>query len=517
MFRAIRNLRLKMTLRQKLFLSHFSIVLITVFLFSSYVMVRTSKTLKVRNDFTAEQSFKQTSDYLSFRIGSLIDICNELTLNLTLNDILNREGETYPRLRQFSDLPRLREVLTGMKHQKDIYCVHLYIDDSLMYSDDGSTIHKMSMAQSAPWWDELMTSRGKILFVNDWAQVSTPTAGEPLISMLRTMYRRSDYIQPAFIVQLDIRQSRLEETLRTADFSEGSVTYLVDAEGRTIASSSWDRQAQLELDGAEQPVVDAPNTAEPVTWGQKRFVSLQTAMSTTGWRMITVIPYNEYYSAVYDMRLHVLLPMLVTLVLGYLLANYTASNHIRRIYKLCNHLTSEQGGLQKIALDPYQDELSVLYRAHNEMVDHTKQLIQENYEISQELKSMEFRAMQSQINPHFLYNTLDTISWLAYNGRTDEVGTVVAALARFYRLSLNGGRDIITVEDELRHVEYYMRIQRVRMENKVLLVNDVPDSLYPFVLPKITLQPIVETTLLHGILEKPDKSGTITLAGESRG
>ena len=517
MTRQIRRLVYGLTLRKKMVLTHFSLVLVTVFLFATYATVKTSEALRANNDFAVTQSFRQTGDYLGFRLDNLTETCNELILNSTLNGMLNPENAGYSRMEQFSNLTTLRQILHGMERQQDIYRIHIYIDDGLIYSNDGGTIHGMTMARSAPWWDALMQLRGKFLFVTDWAQVSTPNADEPLISMLRTMYQRTDYTLPAFIVQIDIRRSELEKTLRTADFSEGSVTYLVDENGRTIASSSWEKQAAMKLDTAQQPALAAQNTPEQIVWRQEKFVALQTTLAGTGWRMMTMIPHDDYYSAVDSMRARIIQLSAVVLMLGYALAYFTAGSHVKRIYKLCDHMRGDQGGLQHIPTDQYQDELSVLYSDYNRMVDQTKRLLEENYEIGQELKNMEYRAMQSQINPHFLYNTLDTISWLSYNGRTEEVGTVVNALARFYRLSLNGGRDVVTVQDELRHVDYYMRIQRVRMENRAALVCRVPEEMGEYVIPKITLQPIVENALLHGILEKPDKTGTITIDAQEDG
>lgn len=121
--------------------------------------------------------------------------------------------------------------------------------------------------------------------------------------------------------------------------------------------------------------------------------------------------------------------------------------------------------------------------------------------------------MQSQINPHFLYNTLDMINWLSLKNSTGEVNSAVRALANFYRLSLSGGKDIVTIADELKHVSYYLQIQNIRFGDKIKSVIDVDKDVLEYSIPKITLQPIVENAIHHGILEKPDKTGVITVKG----
>jgi two-component system sensor histidine kinase YesM len=140
------------------------------------------------------------------------------------------------------------------------------------------------------------------------------------------------------------------------------------------------------------------------------------------------------------------------------------------------------------------------------------QLIKEQYKSGQELKNSELKSLQAQINPHFLYNTLDMINWYAWNNSGQEIIAIVEDLAKFYKLSLSKGKDIISINDELAHISCYFQIQNMRFNNLSLVVQ-VPQEVRRYSILKITLQPIIENAILHGILCKESKSGCITITG----
>lgn len=162
---------------------------------------------------------------------------------------------------------------------------------------------------------------------------------------------------------------------------------------------------------------------------------------------------------------------------------------------------------------PAQDEIGDLVETYNYMSDEINQLLDEQMENAEALKLKEFNALQSQINPHFLYNTLDMINWLAQIGKRKEVTQAVQALSRFYKLTLSRKDIRGSVAEELEHVSLYVQLQNMRYEDRIDFVVDVPDTLADYEIPRLTLQPIVENCIQHGLMEKPEKSGTILITG----
>lgn len=147
------------------------------------------------------------------------------------------------------------------------------------------------------------------------------------------------------------------------------------------------------------------------------------------------------------------------------------------------------------------------------MIRRIRKLLEEQYQLGQEKKEAELMALQSQINPHFLYNTLDMINWMASKNETENIRDTVLSLARYYKLILNKGRDIITIGLEIELCEAYIAIQQKRYRGKILFELDVEEQIRDYLIPKITLQPLIENAITHGIMEKSSGRGNILISG----
>lgn len=147
-------------------------------------------------------------------------------------------------------------------------------------------------------------------------------------------------------------------------------------------------------------------------------------------------------------------------------------------------------------------EVSVLNDSLNTMIDKINELLEQVKTEQGRLRKAEFELLQSQINPHFLYNTLDTIVWLAEAGEQKKVVDMVGSLSDFFRTSLNQGKDMVSVKEELQHSRSYLEIQQVRYQDILQYEIQVPETLFCYLIPKITIQPLVENALYHGIKNK---------------
>ena len=157
-------------------------------------------------------------------------------------------------------------------------------------------------------------------------------------------------------------------------------------------------------------------------------------------------------------------------------------------------------------------EVSVLSDSLNTMIDKIDELLEQVKKEQVRLRKAEFELLQSQINPHFLYNTLDAIVWLAEAGEQKKVVSMVGSLSDFFRTSLNQGKDIITIKEELQHSRSYLEIQQMRYQDILNYEIDVPEELHRYLIPKITIQPLVENALYHGIKNKRGP-GRIVISG----
>ena len=159
-----------------------------------------------------------------------------------------------------------------------------------------------------------------------------------------------------------------------------------------------------------------------------------------------------------------------------------------------------------------KDEIGTLAENVNEMSGRLEEMVQKIKEDERKVRHTELRLLQEQINPHFLYNTLDTIIWLVEGNSPDKAVNMVVSLSDFFRIVLSKGKDIITIREEEQHVRSYLEIQQVRYRDILEFDIQIPEELYRYKILKLTLQPIVENSLYHGIKVKRGK-GTIYVSG----
>ena len=162
------------------------------------------------------------------------------------------------------------------------------------------------------------------------------------------------------------------------------------------------------------------------------------------------------------------------------------------------------------------DDLSALNSHFNSMVERIGTLVDNNKKEQERSRELELRLLQAQINPHFLYNTLDNIVWLAEDGQTAAVESIVTSLSQFFRTTLSGGHNFIRIREEISHVESYLQIQRFRYSDVLSYEIRVPEELSDYSIVKMTLQPIVENALYHGIKNKRSM-GKITISAREEG
>lgn len=162
------------------------------------------------------------------------------------------------------------------------------------------------------------------------------------------------------------------------------------------------------------------------------------------------------------------------------------------------------------------NELAELSGSFNRMTERIGELVENIKKEQINSRNLELRLLQAQINPHFLYNTLDNIVWLSEDDRKEEVASIVTSLSQFFRTTLSGGRDFVTLRQEIRHTEAYLQIQQFRYQDIMDYRIDIPEEYLDYSIIKMTLQPIVENALYHGIKNKRGK-GTIEITASDHG
>lgn len=305
--------------------------------------------------------------------------------------------------------------------------------------------------------------------------------------------------------------SRMMEQINAS--GNGQYYYLCDGNGNIIYHP---HQVQLDNGMQSESSVKAAASDEKIydeyMEGVHRKV-IVNSISYTGWKLVGVMPYSIFTTRMADIKQFVLVvSLLMAMMLEFI--NQVVSVRISSpIMKLNNSVNKYEEGKE-----PH------IYIGGSEEIRHLGKSIQESYKQNlslmkrvvweqNERRKSELDVLQSQINPHFLYNTLDSITWMIEGEKNEEAAFMITQLAKLFRISLSKGHTIISIRDELQHAQSYMNIQKIRYKNKFEVVFDIDPEILDHCVVKLVLQPILENAINYGIREM-DGCGIIKICGK---
>lgn len=315
-----------------------------------------------------------------------------------------------------------------------------------------------------------------------WKQIEYDAA-QGRISLLRRLIDITTIkLQEIGFMRINVSLDYLFESMDYKKIGEGTALYLSDSQGRIILSS-----------GGVQTTVfrekELRNNGD---------LLIREPIPQLGWELIAVVPAPIVEKDTVKIRNLTLLICLVCIVVFFVVSLIVSRYFSLRVSKIVSVLDSfQEGEFHKRAHFKGNDEFSHISSALNEMGSNIGRLINEVYLADLQKKEAELESLHAQINPHFLYNTLSSISRLARFGMLDKLHRMVLDLAKFYRLSLNDGRNIISVKNELEQAQAYVDIQKIKYDERMQVSYDVEPEVVRYETVKLILQPFIENVLEH--------------------
>ena len=302
------------------------------------------------------------------------------------------------------------------------------------------------------------------------------------------------------VLLVDINFSGIEQICKNVNVGKSGYVYLVDREGEIIYHP---RQQLIYSDlivENNKAVANYDDGNHTETFqGEERLVTIKT-VGYTGWKIVGVMPMADITSDYKQISLYAIFIMFFAIFILVFLNMFVSSriaNPIRSLEKSVNKL---ENGVKDVDISISGSyEIQHLGKAIRSMVNQMHTLM-DNIVLEQESKrKSELDALQAQINPHFLYNTLDSIIWMIENENYDGAIIMVTALARLFRISLSKGKNIITVKDEIEHARNYLTIQNIRYKNKFTYTIEADEGTLNFASIKLIIQPLIENAIYHGM------------------
>lgn len=299
-------------------------------------------------------------------------------------------------------------------------------------------------------------------------------------------------------ILVDLRLDRIEEMLADSSLGRAGFLYISDQEGELVYAPV----NRIVYRISPRSLAGDQGRGSLVSGGEKYQV-LYKKSAYTGWKTVGVFSEKETLREVDFVRAYSLAVGGITIALAVVLSLFFASSIARPVTSLRKLMKrAEIGDFDARFDEDRHDEIGQLGHSFNAMIEEIRNLIAQVYLEQQQKREAELRVLQEQIKPHFLYNTLDTIQWMAQSHGAQDIVCIVTALTNLFRVGLSRGKEIILVDDEIRHVESYLCIQKARYEDKFDYSVSVAEGLGGCRVLKLILQPLVENALYHGIKER---------------
>ena len=396
------------------------------------------------------------------------------------------------------------------------------VDNIALFSEDGMLVEAVPAARlkpnldvtGEPWFRDALEKTENQHFSLPHVQYifdNNENQYRWVISLSRAVELTSGTSTAQGILLVDISYSSLEQLFDGVTAGKGGYVYLISSDGELLYHPKMqliDSGRMQENNVAAAAYKDGNHMEE--FDGSSRFVTIKS-IGYTGWKVVGVTPENVVTLNTIKTRLFIVFIIALILFILALINSYISSritNPIKELEKSVGIL--EEGNLDVPVYAGGSYEIQHLGKSIGDMAAQIRLLMKDIVTEHEAKRKQEFDTLQSQINPHFLYNTLDIIVWMIENEQKAEAVKAVTALARFFRISLSKGKSIITVRDELEHVRNYLMIQHMRFKNKFTYEIQAEDGVLELASLKLMLQPLVENAIYHG-MEFMDGDGEILL------
>lgn len=330
--------------------------------------------------------------------------------------------------------------------------------------------------------------------------------------------RRAENLQldtlGTIVVNIDLNKL-ISETTAQMD-PNGTTRYILYRDGQEIFHT--DTFPESELPSLSGRISQFSGSFGVVHLDDAFYFYIKDTLPTFGWQFLALIPYTSVIISRQVSLIFALLIMLIVLLLCLLLSSSLVNvitGHFTTLIRKMDAFGEDETTLPQSDFDysSRSDEIGELHRRFDKMAVHVQALIQKNYVNELLAKEAQFKFLESQINPHFLYNTLDSINWRAKALGDKDISTMVEALGALLRVTLSHKETVSTIGSELENVLNYMSIIQVRYDDRIEFKDEVPVEMYPIALPQLTLQPLVENAINYALEEMPDTC-TVRITGQ---
>ena len=350
------------------------------------------------------------------------------------------------------------------------------------------------------WYNEVEKLKGSEVIKMNADKVLTESDLQPSVSIIRMINSPYDF-QPLGIMMINLDISAFKDSWYSVSKSDVSDIYILDETGKVIAS-----RAELSLPRFSEGLEEIRGESGKIFYREKEIYIAQKKVEDLDWRVLVGVPIKTtYINAVRSNNIWALMVLAsITLfcVAGYFSMKHFVAKPLEKITRSINRMNGNKFEKIKNMDGNSFEELDLLREIYNQMVDKIDELILKIHEEEKIKRKAELSSLQEQMKPHFLYNTIDAMSYLALSGKNEELYDALEAFGSYYRILLSKGKEMITIREELCMVKDYLELQKIRYSDSLhYVIQGSPEVEQTYIL-KMVIQPLVENSVNHGIRPK---------------
>jgi two-component system sensor histidine kinase YesM len=521
--RRLHHFYMNLSIRYKLMLL-FSIIII--FLSSSlgaYSYIISARNIKNEVSLANLQVVEQISSNIDFLQKDIDDLSTFVLLNPDIQSLIqiNKSSVSDISSEEYLVFNNASKYLSNLFASKDyISFIIVYGKNGLPYylSGDGSTgISGYDSIKNTPLYEKAISLKGKPFWTvldND-SQTYILDNKNPKIAICRALLS-TDKLNISGLMIICINVATIDNIYSSnLNGKKGSILILDDNNNIITYKSNLSLE-YTDIKDDLLPCITGSEGRKTVRLKGEEMIVTYRATGISKWKVIHTIPVaelNRQISSIFDITIFLIIGCLIV---SFVLTAFVTSIFTKPINKLLISMKRfQEGNFNEKVNFSYKDEIGMLGAGYNTMVDNIQALVNSMYKLQLKGKEAELKALQAQINPHFLYNTLDTIFWKAQKLKDKDIGEMVYALSQLFRLTLNSGREFTTIAREKQLIECYLLLQKRRYRQKLDYNINIDDSILGYSIPKLIIQPFIENAIVHGIKAK-NMEGVVTVSGFSR-
>lgn len=494
----------RLPVKKRLIVMTFLVVLVTVALVSGCIGAFSYRTISTQAMDARAQLAHFTAASIAKRMQECLRLTDLILSQDLVKDAISRtaSGEAYPLAEQIQDAKDISAFTQTLESTSSVVRVRILLCGQALYSNELVTFFPMDgelrahLAQLRAQGQYYTISEGEFPYIFQKTQ--------RVVSFTRPSVSTEDFQTIEGGVAIDIATEEILSYMRNMLVSPEDAVTLYDAAGTPILRVGNEKLAQLASPGG---ALDAWHGAA----GEVLFY--ETRLPAEQWLLSYRVQAAALYSPATELLRTIVLVLAAALLVALLMTITTSTAQSRRLLALAHAMDRVRNGDMDVRVEEGgKNEMGIMEHSFNYLADSLQRTLDARVEAGKQMVQLEMRLLQSQIKPHFLYNTLGLICWRLTKKGDLEGARYVQALAQFYRIGLNQGNALIALEQELRHVQLYVEIQNFRLDGAIALQITLPQELKDIRVPGNMLQPLVENSIVAGILEKPGGRGSVQIS-----